>query len=292
MTILITGAAGFLGSYLVKFFCDKGYKVLGLKRSGSNLERIQEYVNVVHLYDSDRIDLSELFSRYKVDAVINTVTDYGRNNATIASVVATNIAYGVNLLEKALQANVKVFINTDTLLDRDINAYALSKAQFVEWMKYLSCDKTKMINIKIEHMYGPKDDKKKFIEWLLNQLKENVETIELTSGTQKRDFIYIDDVVRAYDVILSACDQCSRYEEFEIGSGKSIEVKEVVTMLFTQFQKLKKVETSLHFGAISYRKNEKMKMQANIQKVEALGWEPRIGLEEGIQRILQEETIK
>lgn len=292
MTILIAGATGFLGSYLIKFFCDKGDTVIGLKRSGSNLERIQAYVNVLHLYDSDRIDLSEIFSRHKIDVVINTITDYGRNDSTISSVVATNLAFSVSLLEETLRANVKVFVNTDTLLDRDINAYALSKAQFVEWMKHLSCGQTKMINIKIEHMYGPKDDKKKFIEWLLNQLKANVKRIELTSGVQKRDFIYIDDVVSAYDAILNARDHCSHYEEFEIGSGKPIAVKEVVIMLFTQFQKLKKVETSLNFGAIPYRKNEKMKMQANIQKIEALGWKPRIGLEEGIQRILQEETIK
>lgn len=66
-------------------------------------------------------------------------------------------------------------------------------------MKFLSNKQTKMINIKIEHMYGALDDENKFIYWLINKLKQNVEKIDLTSGVQKRDFIYIDDIVSAYE---------------------------------------------------------------------------------------------
>ncbi len=72
---------------------------------------------------------------------------------------------------------------------------------FVEWLKYFS-DRIKVVNLKLEHMYGPKDDDSKFVTWITNQMLNNISSIDLTEGTQKRDFIYIDDVVDAYMLML------------------------------------------------------------------------------------------
>ena len=228
MIILLTGSTGFLGSYLLKSFVKSGYEVIALKRSTSNTYRINDYLKKVTLYNIDKVNLEDIFKKHKINIVINTVTNYGRIDNKISSILDTNLIFGLKLLEESVNSNAKAFINTDTLLERNINAYALSKAQLVDWIKFLSNKNTKMVNIKIEHMYGALDDENKFIYWLINKLKQNVEKIDLTSGVQKRDFIYIDDIVSAYEIIIQNINTFSNYEEFELGSGNSIEVKNFV----------------------------------------------------------------
>lgn len=288
MTILLTGTTGFLGSYLLKSFIKNGYKVIALKRSTSNTYRIEKYLNQIISYDIDKTELSDIFKNHKIDIVVNTVTNYGRKDTKISSIVDTNLIFSLKLLEESVNNNVKAFINTDTLLERNINAYALSKAQLVDWMQFLSTHNSKILNLRIEHMYGTFDDENKFIYWLINQLKQNVEKIDLTSGIQKRDFIYIDDIVSAYETMIKNINRFSNYEEFELGSGKSIEVKEFVKQIVKELNVNQTITTKLNFGAIVYRANENMNMEANITKLQNLGWKPQVSIEDGIKKIIKE----
>jgi len=290
MTILVTGSTGFLGSYLLKAFVNNGDKVIAIKRSTSNTYRIEKYLRNVVSYDIDKTELSNIFQNHKIDLVVNTVTNYGRKDSKISSIVDTNVIFGLKLLEESVNHNVKAFINTDTLLERNINAYALSKAQLVDWMRFLSTKSIKMINIKIEHMYGPKDDENKFIYWLINQLKQNVEKVDLTSGIQKRDFIYIDDIVSAYETIIQNINTLSSFEEFELGTGASIEVKTFIEKIYRELSNTQELSTKLNFGAVAYRANENMNMQANITRLKTLGWKPTVSIENGIQLIIKETT--
>ncbi|RBQ32729.1 epimerase [Arcobacter sp. FW59] len=289
MTILLTGVTGFLGSYILKSFVNSGYEIIALKRTTSNTYRIDNYLKKVTLYDIDKVTLEDIFKNHKINIVINTVTNYGRIDNKILSILDTNLIFGLKLLEESVNANAKAFINTDTLLERNINAYALSKSQLVDWMKFLSNKNTKMINIKVEHMYGSLDDENKFIYWLINKLKQNVEKIDLTSGVQKRDFIYIDDVVSAYKTIIENIESYSDYEEFELGSGNSIEVKKFVKQIVKELKLKQEINTKLNFGAVSYRDNENMEMKADIQKLTNLGWKAKVSIEDGIKKILKEK---
>lgn len=289
MTILLAGATGFLGSYLLKKLVSSKHEVIALKRAASNTYRIETYLEKVTLYDVDVMDVSDVFVKHDIDVVINTVTNYGRKETQIVPIVETNLMFGLSLLENAVSHKVRAFINTDTLLQKQINAYALSKAQLVDWMKFLSSNSTKMINIKIEHMYGPLDDENKFIYWLINQLKANVEQVDLTSGIQKRDFIYIDDIINAYDTILNNIQKFENYEEFELGTGELVTVKEFVEKLYSTINQTENIVTQLNFGAIDYRDNENMCMQANISKFQKLGWSAKINIADGIKKILNEE---
>mgnify|MGYP003398306604 FL=1 len=287
MIILLTGSTGFLGSYLLKSFVKSGYEVIALKRSTSNTYRINDYLKKVTLYNIDKVNLEDIFKKHKINIVINTVTNYGRIDNKISSILDTNLIFGLKLLEESVNSNAKAFINTDTLLERNINAYALSKAQLVDWIKFLSNKNTKMVNIKIEHMYGALDDENKFIYWLINKLKQNVEKIDLTSGVQKRDFIYIDDIVSAYEIIIQNINTFSNYEEFELGSGNSIEVKNFVEKIYQEILNKQTLSTKLNFGAVSYRDNENMNIQANIEKLTNLAWKPKVSIKDGIKKILE-----
>lgn len=285
MKILLAGSTGFLGRYLLESFIKNGNEVIALKRSTSNTSITDKNLTDIKFYNIDEVKLRDIFKNNKIDVVVNTVTNYGKNNNSASEIVMTNLMFGLELLENSIN-NAKAFINTDTLLHRNINAYTFSKAQLVDWMIFLSNKNTKIINVKLEHMYGPFSGQNNFIYWLVEQLRQNVQKIELTSGLQKRDFIYIDDVVSAYEVIIKNISKFRDYEELELGTGNSIEVKFFIEKIYEEMLKQQNIDTELLFGAIAYRENENMDMKANIQKLASFGWKPEVSIESGIKKIL------
>ena len=289
-TILITGATGFLGSYLLEALLLKGYKVVILKRTTSNTYRIERLLDQCISYDVDTQPLELAFRDQHIDVVVHTACHYGRNTDSITQVAESNLIFGLRILDSCLTFNTNTFFNTDTLLQKHLNTYTLSKKQFVEWLKQAS-DKIQVVNFKIEHIYGPKDDATKFVPWVLSQLKANIPEIRLTLGEQERDFIYIDDVVSAYLTALGKLPELASFNEFDVGTGQLLTVK-------TFLQNLKKTykvsfdlnNTKLVFGAIPYREGEMMTVEVNNQKLLDLGWKPRTKLEDGLINIIKEYT--
>ncbi|MBD3727260.1 MAG: NAD-dependent epimerase/dehydratase family protein, partial [Moraxella osloensis] len=220
--------------------------------------------------------------------VIHTACHYGRNGSALSEVVESNLIFGLKVLEAAINYQVTTFINTDSFLPRDLNAYSLSKKQLIDWLKQQS-SKIQVINLQLEHMYGPKDDSTKFIAWLVTQLKQNVSEINLTSGIQKRDFIYIDDVVSAFLCVLQSSTGLPSFSEFEVGTGESIEVKTFVQNLKQVFeQRNGPTSTKLNFGAVPYRQGEIMEFKVDNQALRQLGWEPKVNLSQGLEQSLKE----
>lgn len=286
-TILLTGATGFLGSYLLEALLVKGHKVVILKRSTSNVWRIEHLMSQVISYDVDLQPLELAFKEQQIDCVMHTACHYGRNGDSIAQIVETNLMFGLHVLDACLKYDTKVFFNTDTLLHKNLNIYTLSKKQFVDWLEQNS-DKIQVVNLKLEHMYGPKDDTTKFVPWILSQLIENVPEIKLTKGEQFRDFIYIDDVVSAYLTTLENLSSLESFNNFEVGSGNLVSVKDFLDKIVKSYQtNIRLSSTKLNFGAIPYRVDEMMTVELNSQPLIDLGWKPNVDIDLGIITILK-----
>jgi CDP-paratose synthetase len=289
MNVLLTGATGFLGSHILRKLLERGYNLIILKRSISNTWRIANLLDKVKVYDIDKVGIEKPFEENRIDIVIHTATNYGRNKESASDVVETNLLFSLKLLETATFYNTDTFFNTDTLLYKYLNFYSLSKKQFVEWLKYFS-NKIQVVNLKLEHVYGPKDDDKKFVTWVVRQLIKNVDFIDLTEGDQERDFIYVDDVVDAYLLLIEKA-KCLEddYTEFDVGTGKPIKIRDFIYKVYETVAKKQPIKTRLNFGAIPYREGEFMKINENIQPLLDLGWSPKIPLEKGIQILVEEE---
>jgi CDP-paratose synthetase len=285
-TILLTGATGFLGSHLLESFMRAGYEVLVLKRSKSDLWRIKHLCHQLKLYNIDEISPESIFGENKIDFVVHTATSYGRKNESIPEVIQTNLIFGLALLDAAIKNNVKCFVNADTLLPKDINAYALSKNQFAAWLE-LESKKIQVINLKIEHMYGPKDDIKKLVPWVICQLKLNAPSISLTPGNQLRDFVHIDDVVSAFITSIEQLSKLDYFNEFEVGTGLSIPVRQFIEHVKLSFENHNgKSDTKLDFGKQPYRSGEPMHIKVNNQNLIKLGWSPKTSYKEGINNLM------
>jgi CDP-paratose synthetase len=287
-TILLTGATGFLGSHLLEALLNQGYPVVVLKRSTSNLWRIEHLTGQYQSYDVDKAPLEKAFEEQRIDCVIHTACHYGRNGDPISDIVESNLMFGLRILDACLKFNTDTFFNTDTLLQKHLNVYTLSKKQFVEWLTQAS-DKIQVVNLKLEHMYGPKDDTTKFVPWVISQLQQSVAEIKLTKGEQQRDFIYIDDVVSAYLTVLEQAKKLPSFSEFDVGTGQLVTVRGFLEQLKEVYEaNFGSTDTKLAFGAIPYREGEMMTVEVDNKALLGLGWLPTTNMQQGLERILKE----
>lgn len=289
--ILLTGATGFLGSHLAKELLEAGYEVVALKRKSSSLHRIESIVSKIKLIDIETLNFDKLFQDFgKIDAIIHTATCYGRNNESVTEIFKANTEFPLRLLESGSRLGVKLFINTDTALDKYLNLYALSKNQFLQWGRFFTKNKRNcFINVRLEHVYGPNDETSKFPTYIADSCLKNIPELKLTKGEQKRDFIYIDDVVSAYVVLLEKLDEVDDFFiDIELGSGKSVSIRHFVEMI----HQITESKTKLDFGAIPYREGEIMSSQANIARLTSLGWHCHYDLELGLNKMIGIERAK
>lgn len=284
--ILLTGATGYLGSHLAQALADAGYVVVVLKRRSSSLARLDPVLSKVTLVDIEDCDYGSLFHEYgKIDAVIHCATAYGRVGETVENMVESNLAFPLKLLAAAAKANVQAFFNADTALDKFLNAYTLSKAQFAEWGRYFSQKRNiSFFNLRLQHIYGPNDDDSKFTTYVIKGCLKNAQNLELTKGEQERDFIYIEDVVTAYLLLLEKQSSMKEgFAEFDIGSGETVTIRE-----FSELVKdVSGSSAHLNFGARPYREGEVMYARAETDPLRKMGWRCNYTLEQGLKRAIE-----
>ena len=277
-TILITGINGFLGSQMAKRLMQD-YYVIGTEYQISHLSRLEGYN--FQVIDSTLLSIENLFNNKRIDFIIHTATFYGRNKEEIRQIADTNLFMPFYLLDLAIKNKVSAFINTDTVLDRFVSAYALTKNQIKDWL-YFRRNEIKTINMQLEHFYGEGCSNSNFVTAMIDRLKNNDPVIDLTAGEQQRDFIYYEDVVNAFETIIKKNDEISTDSNFQAGSGEHISIKEL--MLFLK----KEIGSSsvFNFGAIPYRENELMKSETNLEPLRNLGWKPKYGIKEGLLKTI------
>lgn len=285
--ILITGATGYLGSALTRYFVQCGLKVLVLKRAGSNVSKLDEVANNITFVDIEDLDHDKFFQQNNIDAIVHTAATYGRKGENLAEIYETNIVLPSKLLHFAILNKVKYFFYANTSLPSSVNEYSLSKRQFSDILK-LKSNLIKVIDIELQYFYGPFDDDTKFVSYIIAQLQANVQKINLSPGTQVRDFIYIDDVVSAFYVLIEHADQFPNYTVIPLGSGKGITLKDLVILIKDLYPNSK---TELDFGALPLRENEVMYSVADTSELNNIGWKPKVSLNQGLINIIQNKNI-
>jgi nucleoside-diphosphate-sugar epimerase len=186
------------------------------------------------------------------------------------------------LLDLAIKKCVKVFINTDTVLDRFVSAYALTKTQFREWL-YFRRNEIKTINMQLEHFYGEGCSASNFITVMIERLKNNETVIDLTKGEQQRDFIYYEDILSAFEVVINKNETITSGSTFQVGSGETVSIKELMLFLKGQTNSI----SQLNFGAIPYRENELMISETDIEPLRNLGWKPEYSIKKGLLKTIK-----
>jgi len=288
LIVLVTGATGFLGSHLCRTLVERGHRVEAFRRQSSDLSRLGPLAGQVRWRRVPE-DLEAPFSGpAPPDAVIHCAALYGRRGESPAQMIEANTLLPVRLHYLAARRGVPLFLNTDTVLDPALSLYALAKHQAVQWLTRAG-GPSRVLNLRVQHFYGPGDDPSKFITWLITQCLANVPEIRLTDGRQQRDFVYVSDVVSAMVALLESQSAGSAagggFANYEVGSGSPVPLRDVVELI----HKLTGSRSRLLFGALAYRPGEPVVTRADTSALRVLGWQPLVTLPEGLERTIAAE---
>jgi nucleoside-diphosphate-sugar epimerase len=283
--ILLTGGSGFLGSALARHYASAGHELTLLLRPLSSLRRLADVRCRIARVASDA-EIAALVAEVRPQALIHTACAYGRAGEGTLQLVDANLRLGLSLLQSLQGLGAPVtFVNTGSALTAEVNAYALSKHQFVQWGQQLAGPALRFVNLRLQHMFGPGDDRSKFTTQVLHACHAHQPHLALTPGEQVRDFIHIDDVVSAYDTVLAHASELPAFDEIDVGSGEAPTIRTFVETV----RALTNSRTRLDFGALPYRPNEAMHCQADITRLQAMGWYPRWSLRDGLQHTIEQE---
>lgn len=290
-TVFLTGATGFIGGHLMDRLLADGHLVIALHRRAST-ERLRRHDRLFWIAVEDA---EACFSRYRFDAVIHIATCYGEG-VPLSHMVTTNVSMPLRLFELAVAQSCPLFINTDTFFGKPefnyphMRAYIQSKTNFMHWIALAAeaSPAIKVVNTRLEHVYGPGDGPQKFVPHVLAKLLAN-ETLALTPGHQLRDFVHVDDVVYAYLTILKVAENLPQgLTEIQVGTGMTHSVRNFVEMA----QALCRSTSKLEFGVKQYRNSEIMCSAADTSGLSAIGWVPRHTLASGLSATLDNMCIQ
>lgn len=302
--ILITGAAGFVGSHLTRRLVKEGYRVGIIERKEADFWRIGDLADKIYACEVDLRDfgrLREAVREFKPEAVVHLVVYYAVQHRPeeLSLMLGTNVIATMNMLEAAREFGACLFINTstcfvygetDTPLNENaplapINLYALTKVQAEQACAfYASKYGLQTVTCRIFPPYGSDDHERRMIPSVIRSFLKG-EPLLLTTGKQQWDFTYIGDVVEAYVRLLHVQEFSTAHEIFNIGTGTAVSVRDVVLRI----KELIGSDRELEWGTVPHRKNEVWHIQADNTKARTLlKWQPTVAvLGDGLARVIK-----
>lgn len=277
MNILLLGGNGYLGSKIANKFSDSN-KFFCTVRKNESLNLLVNNDNI-EIIDSNIESIKRVIDENKIDTIINTVCCYEKNFYQLQNVVEANLVFPLNVITYAIGVGIKRIITIDTSLPEDVNLYSLTKKSVARILKYFSkYYSVSIFDVVLENFYGEDEPKNRFLHETIKKLKRGDDVL-LTSGIQKRDFIYIDDVLQAISILLK--DNSTGYIEVPVGTGEGPTIKEVVEYL----KFLTNSTSTLKFGIIKERDNEP-DCVANISYLKSRGFQLKYPYKIGLKRLL------
>jgi len=307
MRVLVTGGAGFIGSHLVDRLIERGDEVVVIDNlSQGRKENINPKAK---FYKKDIRDsgLEKIFRKYSFDVLFHAAAQVSirasiENPPLDASI---NIQGSLNLFELSRKYGVRKVVYTSSVAvygepqylpcDEDhpiapLSPYGVTKSSVEEYLYvYRTNYDIDYSIIRYPNVYGPRQShtgEAGVIAIFSSKMLKGERVVINGSGDQERDFLFIDDAI---DASLSIIDLPIRKGHidptnliFNLGTGKSVSVNN----LFEILSKITNYTLNPLYGPP--RKGEIYQMQVNATRVKKqLGWEPKINLEEGLQRTVE-----
>ncbi|MEN6434818.1 MAG: NAD-dependent epimerase/dehydratase family protein [Anaerolineaceae bacterium] len=305
---LLTGAAGFIGSRVCDLLLDDGHSVVGVDNINNAYDvRLKEYRlqrlndrKGFQFYQKDIADLDSLeeiaCQSGKIDGIINLAARAGVR-ASVENpwvFLQTNTTGTLNLLEIARKYNIPKLVLASTSSIYGANAplptteeadsshplqpYAATK-KAAEAMCY-SYHFLHGIDITVFRyftVFGPAGRPDmvmfRFVQWIAEGRKVHLNG----DGTQSRGFTYVDDIARGTIAGLKPLG----YEIINLGGHEVITIKDMITVLEKMLGK--KADIVYHPAHPA----DMMTNWADVTKAkEMLGWQPQVGLQEGMQAMV------
>lgn len=230
--------------------------------------------------------LHDCIVNFSPDIIFCTTCCYETNPEYLYKTVDSNYVFPARLLQitATLEKTVR-FFSIGTSLPPSLNLYSLTKKHFAELGVFFHrIGRIEFINILLESFYGINEPSNRFITRSILQLKANKELL-LTEGIQKRDFIFIDDVI---EVLLFLVDNKETEILIEsgytvpVGTGIAPSIKEIILFLYNEIHS----KSALKFGAVKMRDNEPS-TKADLSVLRKLGFSKQLTYwQDGMKKVI------
>ena len=279
--VLVTGSNGFVGKALVKRLTELDYDVLCFDQEQGNIALdVLSFSGLSHIF--------HLASKVYVPASWEHTFDFYQ----------TNVMGTVNVLEICRMNHCSLtYISSyvygiPQYLPVDENhpvlpasPYNHSKLVAEDICRYYA--KTFDISVAVlrpVNVYGPQQRGDFLIPTIIRQaLDKETDCIEVMDLRPKRDYLYLDDFLEA----MIATIQCTGFEIFNIGSGYSVSVEDLIQLILKEAKVQKP-----YIAKNQERKNEVWDVYNDISKIKnLLSWKPKTSMETGISKCIENYKI-
>ena len=288
MISLVTGAAGFIGSNLVDYLLEQGHNVVCVDNESANNEKFHwnDKAWNVNADITDYKTMKNVFTN--VDYVFHLAAESRLQPAIENPIQAVqkNCVGTTVMLQCAREAGVKRFVysstssgygnnpypNVETQPDDCLNPYSASKIageKFCKMYTYLYGLET--VVLRYFNVFGERSPTRGQYAPVIGIFKRQRDAGEpltiVGDGSQKRDFVHVEDVARANYIAAVSSFENHIGEVFNVGSGKNYYIKEIANVIS---------DNQVH---ISKRNGEANATLADISKIDSvIGWKPKINV--------------
>ena len=284
---LVTGASGFIGSRLCNFLSQAGMEIHGVSRTKRNA------TDPCLRWWSCRLDdieaVRHMFMETKPDYVFHLASHVSGSRAIelVSPTFSANLTSTVNILTAATEVGCERLLLTGSLEEPEpgpdypvpSSPYAAAKyAASAYGRMFHALYDTPVTILRLFMVYGPGQlDLRKLVPYVTCSLLKG-EVPQLSSGTRKVDWIYVDDVAAGY--LAAATAKGVEGATIDLGSGRLETVRTVVEELVGL------INPHVHpiFGSVPERALEQIRTADADSSLRRLGWQTQVGLHDGLAR--------
>jgi nucleoside-diphosphate-sugar epimerase len=298
--VLLTGATGYIGSRLARRFVERGHTVSIICRPNSSFGLIDSIKEKIEIYpiDGSFASINNVIQKSCPDLVIHIASLFLTEHqpSQVKDILRSNVEFPSLLLEAMFRNRVFHFINTNTswqYFEPDINAYhptnlyAASKQAYEDILKYYveACGFS-ALSLTLYDTFGTDDPRKKLFS-LFAKASGSCESVNMSSGLQKIDLVYIDDVVEAFfhaSHQLLESNSNSTYANFTVRTNQPRNLREIAAT----YESISGRPLKINWGALPHRRRE-IFMPWEVGVI-LPNWTAKISLEDGIRRLLNSKV--
>ena len=294
--VLVTGGTGFIASHLCRRLLNMGAQLYVMVKYKSVMDNIRlaamwDRITIIEADLRNQDSLAQLRSfKPKIIYHFAAYNHVGDSFLHISEALGSNCIGTANLMEAWQDYERFIYISTsevygyqtsvpfvETMTPAPLSPYSIGKyaGELFARMKYRSAGRP-VVLLRPFNAFGPyQSDRAIIAELTLKCLRG--ERICTTQGEQTREFNFVENLVDGFIAAVEHDDAVG--ETFNIGSGREVAIRDLVTMIHTQTNS----KSELAIGELPYRPGEIWRMYAdNTKAVRELNWQPKISLEEGL----------
>lgn len=290
--IIVTGASGFIGRHVIDILKKENFEIHALSRHGAiaenesvmwhsvdlfnqrDVEKCMQEVQPSHLihlaWDATPGQYVTSLSNYQwIEATLCLFRNFVSNGGIRAVVAGTCAEYQWD------QGILKE--------DDETNSYDTPYSACKNYTRSLLFHLAQQTGLslgwaRLFFLYGPMEPESRLVPSIIRSLLKD-ETAKCTEGTQKRDFLYVEDAAEAINILLKSNEEGI----YNIASGQAIRVIDLVNHIALQFGKSHLILP----GAVKEGNVQAPLVQGDISKIQSLGWQPKVDLYSGMNKTIQ-----